>query len=248
MTDKEQISLYNGEVEITFYPKSHRYKKDKKYIPSPSAILGIIDKSRQLIHWAVNLDIDFLQNKLEKFGEITEQDLEEARNKHNEKRDAEASLGSEVHKFAEEYALWKLGKGEEPKIETEDERTLNGIYAFLNWLSQNNVEFIEAERVVYSKKYNYVGTADAIAIVNGQKVLIDYKTGKGVYNSAYYQTMAYKMAYEEETKEKLKDCLILHFGKEDGQFSVHSLKKEKTLKVAKDGFLTALKLFLIEKL
>jgi ATP-dependent exoDNAse (exonuclease V) beta subunit len=55
------------------------------------------------------------------------------------------------------------------------------VLAFLKWKTDNDVEFLEVERLVYSKQYEYVGRFDLIAKVNGKKMLIDYKTSKGFY-------------------------------------------------------------------
>lgn len=226
MAEKTTFNLYNNEVAIDFYPNSHRYKLagERTYLISVTAITGIIDKSRVLIHWAINDCVipyieNFLTSSNKKTFRIEEMFdvLESAKVQHEVKKQEAGSVGKLVHDFAEKYSLYKIGKGEQPEL-PEDNQARNGINAFLDWYLAHDVEFIEAERLVYSKKYGFVGMADGIAKVNGKKYLIDYKTGNGIYNEHYLQVTGYRLAYEEETGEKLDGALILHFDKRTGEF------------------------------
>jgi ATP-dependent exoDNAse (exonuclease V) beta subunit len=177
MTEIEKINLYSGEVVIDYYPTSHRYKKDGQFLLSVSAISGIVDKSNALITWATNLAKDFLLEKMGDQKEITlcEAEIIEACQQHKVKKKEACDIGTMVHNRAEAYA-----KGENPELPT-DEKVKNGVLAFLKWKTDNQVEFLEVERLVYSKKYEYVGRFDLIARVNGKKMLIDYKTSKHFY-------------------------------------------------------------------
>lgn len=226
MTEKQTFNLYNNEVAIEFYPNSHRYKLvgERTYLISVTAITGIIDKSRVLINWAINdCCIPFIENFLTSSNKKTFRIeellpvLEQASKQHEIKKTEAGSVGKEVHEFAEKYSLYKTGKGEMPEL-PDNNQARNGINAFLDWYLKHDVKFLEAERLVYSKKYGFVGMADGIAIVNGKKYLIDYKTGNGIYNEHYLQVTGYRIAYEEETGEKLDGALILHFNKMTGEF------------------------------
>ncbi|MFH1052778.1 MAG: PD-(D/E)XK nuclease family protein [bacterium] len=239
MTNKESHQLYNGAIEIDFYPDSHRFKLSgqRSYLPSVTSITGIIDKSRALIPWAVNTDIGFIRQYLEeKSGQqFTVEELipvlEEAQNHHNVKKDEAASIGSQVHEFAENFGQAKINGTEIPDLSSiEDERVLNGINGFLDWYNSNNVKFIEAERLVYSKEHEFVGILDAIVEIDGKLVLLDYKTSKGIYTDMYYQISAYQLAYEEETGKSFDKAMILHFNKETGDFATKEFSKEDYLK------------------
>jgi hypothetical protein len=61
-----------------------------------------------------------------------------------------------------------------------DPRVATAVNGFLTWKSQHTIEFIVSERFVYSKKHNYVGILDIIAIVDGKKYLIDIKTSNQI--------------------------------------------------------------------
>lgn len=221
--NKLTVPLYGGEIVIDFYPDSHRYKLqgNKDYLISATACTGIIDKSRFLIPWAVGLTGAHLRSFLESAtGPFQAEELypviEEALKQHEIKKTEAASIGEQVHAYAESFAKACLAGVDLPGIpEGADERVIAGINGFLSWFTENHVEFMHAEKLVYSKAHGFVGIADAIATVNGKKTLIDYKTSKGIYNEMRYQVAAYRMAYEEE-HGSLEGALILHFDKETG--------------------------------
>lgn len=244
--------LYNGKIEINFYPNSHRYKLkgERTYLISVTACTGIIDKSRALIPWAVGLDIGHVRQYLEsRAGEkFTAEELnpvlDEALTIHNKKKEEAADIGSQVHDWAEKYALSKIEGSPLPDINDDmPEPVLNGINGFLDWVGENNVEFLEAERMIYSKEHGFVGLTDLVAKVNDKKVIIDYKTAKGIYNEMGYQIAAYKEAWEEEMEENLDGAMILHFNKENGDFTV----KEYEPFDVKENFKTFLACYTIKQ-
>ena len=227
-TNKIIQKLYNDEVEIEFMPDSHRYKiaGQRTYLTSVTAITGLIDKSRFLIPWAVNLTGAYLKEYLDKVTgmKLTSEELypviEEALKQHTIKKEEAASLGSMVHDFCEQFSKFKSGKSLVcPEITADmPEGVVKGINAFLEWFMGHDVKFLESERLVFSRTNEFVGMLDAIAMVDGKKMLIDYKTSKNVYNEHYYQVAGYKLAYEEEMGKNIEGCTILHFNKETGVF------------------------------
>jgi hypothetical protein len=233
MAEKITKSLYGGEVLIDFYPDSHRYKLQgrKDYLISVTTCTGVIDKSRFLIPWAVGLTGTFLRQYFEnaKVNQFTSEELlpviEEALKQHQVKKEEAASIGTLVHDWAEKFGVATVQGLDLPEIPEEaDEKVHAGINAFLDWFNSHEIKFVDAERLLFSKRYEYAGLTDAIAIIDGRKTLIDYKTGKGIYNEFYYQIAAYWHAYEEETGEELDCAEIIHFNKETGAFD----KKEMT--------------------
>ena len=182
---------------------------------SQSRYAGLIDKSRVLLKWAENLSREELKKNLG--NSLTEAIIEEAVTQHRKKKEDAADTGKLVHNWIETYIKNKIANGELP-VYPQDEKAMNGIIAFLKWEADNKVQWLESEKIVYSKKYQYVGTADAIAIINGVKYLVDFKTGKSVYSEAHLQVSGYIQAYNEELGEILEG-LILHFDKETGDFA-----------------------------
>lgn len=207
--DKQTYSLYDWEINIDFYPEKHWYKINWNFVTSVSTICWVVDKSQALIYWATNLARDYLIKRLEEW-EVTEQDILDACIQHRLKKEESADIGTQAHNWVENYIKsWNIDL-------PNDERVMNAINWFLEWVKWHNIKFIESEKVVYSKQYNYVGIADCIAEVDWKKFLIDFKTSNKIYLLNYWmQTSAYLKAYEEETGDKLHGIVIVKFAKEE---------------------------------
>lgn len=218
---KNQLININ-DSEITFYPDSHRYKVDGKWVSSVTTVLGLIDKSRQLLKWSENLTREYLKGFIG--AEIESNLIESAVTQYTQIRDEAGDIGKQIHSWIERFIDSKVNNAEPPEITPDmNEAVTNGIMAFINWYSSNKVEFLESERIVYSKKYNYIGTLDVIMRVNDEVVIGDFKSGKGVYAQFWYQLSAYRQAFLEEfPKGKIDKYMILHFDKETGDFKIYT--------------------------
>ncbi len=247
--------LYGGEVQIEVIEREtyhlYRLAGEKTNLISVTACTGVINKADFLVPWAVGLARTHLFQFLEQStGPFSAEELlpviEEACKKHSEKKKEAADIGSQVHAYAESLALAQIAGQEAPSLpEDVDERVTAGINAFLNWFVSNHVKFVHAENVIYSKRHGYAGKFDSIAEVNGKKVLIDYKTSKGIYSEMQYQVAAYRMAYEEEYG-KLDGAIILHFDKETGNCTPKEISEDNYPKDA-SAFLACLQLKKREK-
>ena len=89
-------------------------------------------------------------------------------------RDASADLGSAVHAAAEAIA-----RGESTPV-ADDVRPFIAAYR-RDFLDVFQPRFLALEAMVCSPRYEYGGTADAFAEIDGEIWLLDYKTGAGVY-------------------------------------------------------------------
>jgi len=73
-------------------------------------------------------------------------------------------------------------------------------WAFTQWLKwKDSVKLkpILIEHTVYSKTYEYAGTMDLLADINGKLSVVDWKTGKAIYPEAILQNAAYRYAVWE---------------------------------------------------
>ena len=208
-----ESTLYKKTVEIRFFPDTHIYMVDKKRKTGVTTIIGIIDKSRPLISWALGLAEDHLLELLQKG--ITEKDIYTASSLHEIRKQEAADLGTEIHDWAERYIRHKLKeKGCEMPEMPERKEVQIGAMAFLDWEKEHKVKFISTERVVYSKKNDFIGTMDIEAIVDGDLVLVDLKSGNGLYNSVCLQTAAYVKADEEESGKEYVGRWAIRLSKE----------------------------------
>jgi hypothetical protein len=227
MTEKIIKSLYNDEVSLVFYPNSHRYKIEGKRtcLPSVTSVTGVIDKSRPLILWATRLTAKYLKKYLEdsSVNKFTSEELipiiDEAVINYKDVQDEALGVGTQAHDWAEQFALAQINGSDIPTVpDNATDELLNSINGFIDWYDKNNVKFLEVERMVYSKSLEYVVIFDAVAEVNGKKVVLEYKTSKSLYTEYRFQASAYVRAYEEETEKDLDGYILLNFGKESGVF------------------------------
>ena len=99
-----------------------------------------------------------------------------------------ADTGTIVHGLVEQ-----LNKGEDPgPVHPDYEGFINRYRTFLDdW----QPEFNEVEQTLWNSTVGYAGTADAIAKVQGEVVVLDLKTGaSGIYPEAALQLSAYANA------------------------------------------------------
>ena len=213
MTETQEIKIYDK--TIIFYPNSHQYKlvvgdkkSDWKTIDSVSRICGIVDKSEALLIWASRLCSEYLLSL--PVNRRTDEEVKIAVNKHREKKEEAANIGTLAHAWAEDYI--KNSNISFP----DDPQVIAAVNGFLEWTSQHEIQWIASERFVYSNKYNYVGICDAIAVIDGKKFLVDFKTSNRIRKLEYWmQTSAYDYAYWEETWEHLDGVIIVRFAKDD---------------------------------
>jgi len=242
----ESFPLYNGSLQLEFDSRRHSYRivhpNGRKFkVPSVTTVLGVISKPA-LVPWAVNCAVDLCRASIVPGVEHSETFLDEvfkqAKGRARGIKEQAGATGHEVHNWIERYT-----RGEEPVLPSEGSQVRGGVDAFLLWLSQHTVEFIERERAVYSRRNRFSGRLDAVASVDGALALLDYKTSNGVYSEYILQAAgAYPLAYTEETGTRLEKAIILHLRKDDGQFTAHEFDA-RTLKRAGGAFLSALNLW-----
>jgi hypothetical protein len=233
----KEIALYNNKVKISFDEDKHIFYDEKgKVLLSVTGATGVVDKSGALMGWAVKMALNFLRDKWLGKTEtpvITEEDFIEASRQHRIKKQEAADIGTLIH----EWVSLKI-TGKNPEM-PKDDKVVNGITAFLKFQKEHNLNWIESERYVYSKKHGYAGILDAIAEEDGKLTLVDFKSSNGIYDDMFFQVAGYQIAYEEETEKKIERKLILRFGKEDGEFEVKELDNSNKDKKA---FLACLEL------
>lgn len=217
MSEFIEFNLYKGKVKGKFFPESHRYYVDGKPKTGVTTYLGIVDKSRPLLIWATELYRDYLLGIKEP---ITEAHILEGCTLHEERKQEAAAIGDEVHKWVEGYI-----NGETPEMPESKEAQI-GVNAFLDWVTANKVKFLSSERVVYSKKYGYIGKMDIEAKVNGKLCLIDIKTSNGLYNTYGLQTAAYLRADEEESDRNYHGRWLIRLAKETEREYIGRMKRK----------------------
>jgi hypothetical protein len=190
------------------------YNFDGVEYPSVTTITSMLNKP-MLLGWAASCAVDHIKEHLHIIQNPidvhrVEDVLEAARTAYEARRKEAASAGTQVHNAIEAYIRGDVVDG---YLKCDEART--GFNAFLSWESKNHVEWLESEVEVVCVSIGYAGRFDAIAIVNGHRYLIDFKTSKDIYPEMPVQLCGYRQAYNEMFPNYPVDNLaILHLDKE----------------------------------
>ena len=99
-----------------------------------------------------------------------------------------SKLGSEVHDLCD-----RIAKGEDLKRVHPDHQAF--VDNFQQWVKDFEVGFLESEITVWSDTHGYAGTLDAICMIDGEALILDWKTGaSGVWADVALQLNAYANA------------------------------------------------------
>lgn len=122
-----------------------------------------------------------------------------------------AEKGTAVHNAAENYVLYG--------IEDIEPKYCGYFEAFLKFWEENKPEPLATESRLYHKVLRYAGTADLPCVIDGKKILIDYKTSAVVNKMLTgVQLEAYAKAYESHGF-KFDEKAIVHL-KNDGSYQM----------------------------
>lgn len=218
---EQLFTLYKGRVKGKFLgptpenPNRHMYYIEGKRKTGATTFLGIKDKSNALVSWNREETLKALLPILDAGKKPSEKEIVAALYAAEESKTRAADLGKLVHTWIENYINHRLAPKKCPMPEMpEDPNVQLGASSFLKWEAEHKVKFLWSEKVVYSLKHDYIGTADFGAVVDGLTCLCDIKTGNGMYNSVRAQTAAYVEADKEENKTKYDGRWAIRIAKE----------------------------------
>jgi len=233
------VVIVMDNMKFEFNKSTHTYTLDGKRLTGVTTVLNVISKPA-LIGWAANMAVDYIWDNLsaadkeENWLTVPITKLEEARKAHTKKKEAGAKAGTNIHLWIEEYI-----KDIYPKV-PYDEVMDDQINEFLNWVKENDVKFLESEKIMYSEKMWLGGTCDAVAEIKGKKYVVDFKTQAKMWDrTPFLQTAAYRLMLEEMGEKDFAGSLVLLLPK-GGKLEEHYSLDEET---DKKGFLAALDLY-----
>lgn len=123
-----------------------------------------------------------------------------------------------------------------------------GYQAYLDWRRTVTLEIIETETPIVSEDYGFGGTLDCLALLNGNRVILDWKCSNASYEDYIGQIAAYRQLVNERdwAKPQVQSAFLLRVGKEYGDFHFHGWNQA----VLDDGwrwFQSALDLYTVGK-
>lgn len=143
-------------------------------------------------------------------------------------RDKAADLGTYVHDAAEAYVLKKPFPAWPVLVKPRMD-------AFVQFLADYSPVYEATEASVYNRSEKYAGTLDAIATIGGRKILLDTKTGKGVYPEVGLQLAAYRHAEfiglpdgSEAPMPPVDGAAVLHLP-ESGGYQLLEVRADQTV-------------------
>ena len=143
---------------------------------SVTTLIGALDKPA-LLYWAAEQTAiaacqvaRSLPDRIDEEGEdAVIKWLRDARFRRPKGERSAAELGSAVHDAIETYAL----TGTRPVV---DDEVLPFLDQFDEWAQVWQPKYLAAEAAIYNRTYGYAGTLDAIVEIDGQTVIVDYKS------------------------------------------------------------------------
>jgi hypothetical protein len=250
--------VYGGRATIRFNVSKHYYTVDVPHLgvrglfqPGVTSIIGKLDKSGPLLKWAIDEMVNAVNRLLDSDpSAVLSKDmfravLKSARETWRDTRDTAGTIGTYAHGFLESELKHRAGLEPSPSLPHDVPKEMhaavtNAISAGIQFFDTHNIQLIQAEAPRWSATHGYVGTGDAIAKVDGELTVLDYKTSKRLYPTVFLQLAAYQAAYQEEFPDQtITKRLGINIGR-DGVLTTES-RGNDTFNTDLDMFLALLR-------
>lgn len=110
----------------------------------------------------------------------------------------------------------------------QEKAAMKAFAGYLQWYEKVKFKPLRNELVLVNEEMQVGGTIDCIARMGNDLVIVDWKTSKYLYAENKLQLAAYTYMFEQaQPKANIAYGLIMRFGKDDGKFHQHVIKREK---------------------
>jgi hypothetical protein len=161
-------------------------------VPGVTTICGLLEKPFLKV-WANNIGLQGIKMR--------------------EYVDDKAQIGTLAHQMVQDYLEGNKTDLTDYTKEQID-KAENALISFYEWEKEQNIEIIEMETHLVSDEMLIGGTIDCLCRLNGKMTLLDFKTGKAIYQDYYMQVSAYKALLEEQGKD-IEQVAILRIGRDE---------------------------------
>lgn len=174
--------------------KAHTIYKttEGKRVPGATTITGLLAKP-YLITWANKLGLDGVDS--------------------TKYRDEAADIGTLAHAMIQAHL-------EGSELNTEQFSPLNvdlaenAVISYFEWEKQHIIEPIFCEKPLVSDSDLFGGTIDCYCKLDGVYTLLDFKTGKAIYDEYFVQLAAYAELLQQHGCQ-VDQCRILRVGRDE---------------------------------
>lgn len=184
--------------EQTKHLRAHTryFNQAGKRVPGTTTISGLLDKSRFLVPWANRLGLQGIDS--------------------SKYVDEKAAAGSLAHAMVLDHL-----KGEEPDLKAytqyQIDQAENSFLKYLAWEQQHDIEVMFCEEPMVSEQYQFGGTMDLHARVDDRPELVDFKTGKGIYQDHWIQVGGGYAIIMKELGYDFEAVRILQIGRDESE-------------------------------
>lgn len=207
--------------------KAHRYSLDKKAKPGVTTVIGVKD-APDLDRWKVRVQVEGTAraafrnpppdwsaspyiNDDERLSAETEyidrlKAIAAEQYEHDRLSEAAADVGKQVHALIEHAVKTELGEPCDEPTATDD-----ALYRFADWrgwAEKVGLEPLMAEGRVYHAGFDYCGTFDLLALVEGVPTILDWKPTPELWEERRLQSAAYRMALVEMGWPDLQGAIV----------------------------------------
>jgi len=178
--------------------RHYRHPKDRDLlVPSVTNVLGVLNKPA-LPRWSAKVVAEMAYQMRHSLPSMEESEaVDILKGSPWRKSSRAATRGGDVHSY-----LQAIAEGREPQdLEGDASAYLEPLMQFLG---QHEIKAKHVEATVFSK-HGYAGTADLFGWLDGVPVVLDYKTGKGLYPEVALQLAALRHADEVVVGDQVVD-------------------------------------------
>ena len=124
---------------------------------------------------------------------------------------------------------------------------INCVDSYKAWAKNKVIEPVLLEVPLVSETFRFGGTLDCYAKIDGELTLLDFKTGKGIYDEYFIQVAGGYLLLLEENSHPVSKIQILNIPRSEGEsFQVKELSQDKW-GVCKSIFLNCLNNYYLKK-
>lgn len=191
---------------VVVKPRARDYLVDGERYQRVTTALGIINKPA-LIPWAKRMVLEQVSNVLlapevrselvvaieespGAYEAFVSKVIERASKAPEAARDERADAGTETHRLIQ-AVVGLVGQDQAEYLKTVPKSSQRAVEEALNFLTDYDIEVVEAERVVWSADSQVAGTIDGVGFRGSELVIWDWKTGAHLYWEAALQLGAY---------------------------------------------------------